>query len=110
MKTHLTLALDGQVSIVRNFVRRLTEGCCDQKTNQLSIKSMVHQMIMGGGKTAVVSPLLAMMIADGHTFVMEVVPAQLIAMNRNVMWESFSQFVRKPCARRRPVIRARIPM
>lgn len=33
-------------------------------------RSLVKQMIMGAGKTTVVSPLLALMLADGRNLVM----------------------------------------
>ena len=42
--------------MVTDFVKTLKEG-----------KSKVKQLIMGAGKTAVVTPLLALMMGDGET-------------------------------------------
>ena len=57
---------------------------------------MCHQMIMGAGKTTVVAPLLALLLADGKTLTMQAVPHALLEMSRNVMREKFSAVVRKP--------------
>lgn len=40
--------------------------------------SHCEQMIMGGGKTTVVGPLLALLLADGASLVIQVVPAALL--------------------------------
>ena len=53
-------------------------------------------MIMGAGKTTCIAPLLAMMLADGASLVMQVVPTPLLNMSRNVMWSRFIGAVRKP--------------
>ena len=34
--------------------------------------SMCHQLIMGAGKTTVIAPLLALLLGDGRTLVMQV--------------------------------------
>ncbi len=39
---------------------------------QQNNESICHQMIMGAGKTTIVGPLLAMILADAETVVMEV--------------------------------------
>jgi hypothetical protein len=59
-------------------------------------RSMCHQMIMGAGKTTVVTPLLALMLADGKSLVMQVVPHALLEFSRSVMREKFAAVVRKP--------------
>lgn len=59
-------------------------------------KSMCTQMIMGAGKTTVVTPLLALMLADGKSLVMQVVPHALLEFSRGVMREKFAAVVRKP--------------
>ena len=41
-------------------------------------QSVCHQMLMGEGKTTVISPLLALLLADGSQLVMQVVPAPLL--------------------------------
>jgi len=52
-------------------------------------------MIMGAGKTTVVAPLLALMLADGKRLVAQVVPQALLDFTRNVTRERFSAVVRK---------------
>ena len=47
-------------------------------------ESHCEQMIMGGGKTTVVGPLLALLLGDGKTLVMQVVPAALLEFSRQV--------------------------
>jgi hypothetical protein len=59
-------------------------------------QSMCHQMIMGAGKTTVVTPLLALMLADGKSLVTQVVPHALLEFSRGVMREKFAAVVRKP--------------
>ena len=61
-----------------------------------SNQSMCHQMIMGAGKTTVVTPLLALMLADGKSLVTQVVPHALLEFSRGVMREKFAAVVRKP--------------
>ena len=56
---------------------------------------MVHQMIMGAGKTTIIGPLLAI-TADGKSLVTQVVPNALLTMSRNVMWGRFCNVVVKP--------------
>ena len=66
-------------------------------TNSLrNNQSMCHQMIMGAGKTTVVTPLLALMMADGKSLVTQVVPHALLEFSRSVMREKFAAVVRKP--------------
>ena len=59
-------------------------------------ESRVHQMIMGAGKTTVVCPLLALMLGNSNTLVMQVVPVALLEFSRSVMRERFSSLLRKP--------------
>ena len=63
-----------QVGIVEMFVQTLKQG-----------RSKVKQMIMGAGKTPVVAPLLALMLADGQSLVLSVVPQALLEMSRKRM-------------------------
>ena len=58
-------------------------------------RSSVHQMIMGAGKTTVISPMLSMMLADGHSLVTQVVPQALLSMSRSVLREAFSSILSK---------------
>ena len=47
------------------------------------------------GKTTVIAPMLALMLADGKRLVTQVVPAQLLSMSRGVLRECFSNVVVK---------------
>mmetsp|Transcript_21594 Transcript_21594/g.31811 ORF Transcript_21594/g.31811 Transcript_21594/m.31811 type:complete len:2705 (-) Transcript_21594:384-8498(-) len=70
-----------QIEIVNNFVAALNEDVP---------RSKVRQMIMGAGKTTVVAPLLALMLADGKSLVLSVVPKALVEMSRTRMRETFA--------------------
>ena len=75
---------DKQVEIVNMFIKSLKSG-----------DSKVKQMIMGAGKTTVVAPLLALMLADGNSLVLSVVPNALQEMSRKRMRETFEKIVQK---------------
>lgn len=83
--TYSLMLRKSQVTLVNKFLHALKSG-----------KSMCHQMIMGAGKTTVVAPLLAMILADGKSLVTQVVPHALLDFSRGVMREKFSAVVRKP--------------
>lgn len=46
-------------------------------------------MIMGSGKTTVIGPMVALLLADGKGLVIQVVPDQLLDMSTNVMRNAF---------------------
>ena len=48
-------------------------------------RSLCHQMLMGEGKTTVISPLLALLLADGAQLLMQIVPAPLLAFSLGVL-------------------------
>ena len=73
-----------QVTMVREFAGNIRAG-----------KSIVKQMIMGAGKTTVVAPLLTLMLGDGKSLVMEVVPPALLEFSRSVMRSTFSSIMYK---------------
>jgi len=58
-----------------------------------SPQSAVHQMIMGAGKTHVVTPLLALLLADSKSLVTVVVPRSLLELSRSKLRETFSSVV-----------------
>ena len=60
---HGLLLRPSQVILVRKLLQDLREG-----------RSVCNQMIMGAGKTTVVGPLLAMLLASEKSLVVEVVP------------------------------------
>ena len=51
---------------------------------------------MGAGKTTVVGPLLAMLLANSSTLMLEVVPPALLDFSAGVLRERFSAAIRKP--------------
>ena len=83
--TYALMLRKSQVILVNKFMDALRKG-----------HSMCHQMIMGAGKTTVVTPLLALMLADGKSLVTQVVPHALLEFSRGVMREKFAAVVRKP--------------
>ena len=56
---------------------------------------IVEQMLMGGGKSTVIAPLLALTLADGSTLVMLTMPLALLRQQKAVMRATFSSIVRK---------------
>jgi hypothetical protein len=73
-----------QVEMVRDYISDLRNG-----------KSSVKQMIMGAGKTTVVCPLLALILSDGSSLVVQVVPPALLDFSRSVMRSTFSSIMHK---------------
>ena len=73
-----------QVSLVRDFVGAVSRG-----------DSSVQQMLMGAGKTTVVGPLLALILADGQSLVTQVVPSALLPMSRAVLRSRFTSLLPK---------------
>ena len=73
-----------QVDIVNDFVEQVKSG-----------NSKVKQMIMGAGKTTVVAPLLALILADGKSLLLSVVPKALLEMSRTQMRETFANIITK---------------
>ena len=57
--------------------------------------SMVRQLIMGSGKTTVVSPLLCLMLGNKRHLVVEAVPPALLEFSRSVLRSSFSCILQK---------------
>ena len=52
-------------------------------------RSMCHQLLMGEGKTTVITPLLALLLANGAQLVMSVVPSTLLAFSLGVLRSVF---------------------
>jgi len=73
-----------QVEIVNEYLDNLRNGV-----------STVKQMLMGAGKTTIVCPLLALMLGDGDTLVVQVVPPALLELSRAVMRSTFSSIMHK---------------
>ena len=73
-----------QVEMVNWFVDNVRRG-----------NSRVQQMMMGQGKTTVVGPLLALVLADGETLVTQVMPTSLLEQTRTVLRKCFSVLIPK---------------
>ncbi|KAG5495830.1 hypothetical protein JIQ42_02697 [Leishmania sp. Namibia] len=73
-----------QVEMVEWFVRNIRQG-----------QSRVQQMIMGQGKTTVVGPLLALILADGQQLVTQVMPTALLEQTRGILRRCFGVVVTK---------------
>lgn len=82
---HNLLLRPPQVKLVKKLLIEIQSG-----------KSVCHQMIMGAGKTTVVGPLLAMLLASSTCLMTEVVPNALLDFSTGVLRERFSTVVRKP--------------
>jgi hypothetical protein len=52
-------------------------------------------MIMGGGKTSVIAPVLALLLADGKRLVAQMVPDALLDHSMHEIQDKFRQIVRK---------------
>jgi hypothetical protein len=52
-------------------------------------------MLMGGGKTTVVGPLLALMLADGKRLIVQTMPPALLEQSKSTLRATFSAIVRK---------------
>lgn len=73
-----------QVEMVLDYMNALRSGT-----------GMVKQMIMGAGKTTVVCPLLTLMLGDGSSLIVQVVPPALLEFSRSVMRSTFSAIMQK---------------
>ena len=57
--------------------------------------SLVKQMIMGAGKTTVVSPLISLILAQGSFLVVQCVPPALLEMSSRIFRSTFSSVIQK---------------
>ena len=73
-----------QFELTTDFVNAATDG-----------RSLVNQMIMGQGKTTVIAPMLALLLADGKRLVSIVCPAPLLEMSRSVTRQCFANVIHK---------------
>jgi len=118
----LSATLAATISARRHFTRKLSEGVYEidprfmlfefchgiiLRQPQVTLvhkllgeiqagNSVCHQMLMGAGKTTVVGPLLAMLLANSSTMMIEVVPAALLDFSAGVLRERFSSAIVKP--------------
>lgn len=81
---HGLLLRSSQVELLRDLLNAMGES-----------RSVCKQMIMGAGKTTVVGPLLALMLATAKSLVVEVVPPALLEFSAGVLRERFGSCVKK---------------
>jgi hypothetical protein len=82
---HNLMLRGSQVQLVRDFCSAIASG----------EGGSCHQLIMGAGKTTVVGPLLALMLANGKSVVIQCQPRALLEQSRIIVRERFSALVRK---------------
>jgi len=82
---HGLILREAQVKLVHKLLDEIQGG-----------KSVCHQMLMGAGKTTVVGPLLAMLLASSSSMIIEVVPAALLDFSAGVLRERFCSAIVKP--------------
>ncbi|CAK0898464.1 unnamed protein product, partial [Prorocentrum cordatum] len=75
------------VEFCTGFLLRQRQYCISRDLAECAKKtqSVVQQMIMGAGKSTVIGPLLALMLANGETLVMVICPEALLAMSRDCL-------------------------
>ena len=81
---HNLVLREAQVELVHEFVGAVRGG-----------RPLVKQMLMGGGKTTVVGPLLALLLGDGKTLVVQTMPPALLEQSKATLRATFSSIVRK---------------
>lgn len=72
----------------RALIEEIHSSICDDR-------SIVKQMIMGAGKTTVVGPILALMLANRQNLVIQVVPPALLDFTRSILRATFSCTIQK---------------
>jgi len=82
--THNIVLRQAQVLLIREFVQAVRGG-----------QPLVKQMLMGGGKTTVVGPMLALMLGDGQTLVLQTMPQALLEQSKATLRATFSAIMRK---------------
>ena len=78
---HNLLLRKAQHGLIANFISSAKAG-----------NSLCHQMIMGSGKTTVVSPLLCLLLANEQTLITQVAPTALLEMTRSVLRQCLAGF------------------
>lgn len=95
--TNSLLLRGPQVRLVREFMDAIG---CDGQQQQTGPRAQVQQLLMGAGKTTVVAPLLALLLATPKSLVMQVVPHQLLHFSQQVFRSRFcSPFCARPVHR-----------
>ena len=64
---------------------------------------LVKQMLMGGGKSTVVGPLLSLLLGDGHTLVVQLMPPALLEQSKATLRATKLEDLPLVPPRRRPL-------
>ena len=92
--TYNLMLRQSQIELIETIMRE--HHASDTDLSAASSSGSAYQMIMGAGKTTVVGPLLALLLADGKRLVTQVVPLSLLEFSRSITRERFSAVIRKP--------------
>eukprot|EP00466_Bigelowiella_natans_P012371 jgi/Bigna1/86051/estExt_fgenesh1_pg.C_70337 len=58
-------------------------------------RAVISQMVMGSGKSSVVSPMISLLLADKKSLVVVMAPDALLVMTRDLLRERFSHIIKK---------------
>ena len=93
----------GQVSIVRGFCEAVLGETGEHNLHMIatapekqdSCHMLAQQMLMGQGKTAIITPLLCLMLSNGEMLPIVLLPDSLLEAGRTIVRSTFSNIVHK---------------
>ena len=89
---------EGQVDVVHGFMRALRpQNLAKVERGEAGgdVQLLAQQILMGQGKTAVITPLLCLVLADGEQLPIILLPEPLLDAARNIVRSSFVTVVKK---------------
>ena len=87
---------EAQVKIIGEYLEGLKDANLKLiEKGMTDIKPLAQQMLMGQGKTAVITPLLCLLLADGETLPMVLLPDSLLPAGREIVRSTFSTVILK---------------
>ena len=86
-----------QVELVNQFTGALEDPELQDKIKQDpgSVRTLGQQKLMGQGKTAIITPLLCLMLADSKSVPIVVLPDSLVEACRNILTSTLSSIIHK---------------
>lgn len=86
-----------QVRLVNEFLKALLPSNLRQidDLDPNAAHQLAQQMLMGQGKTAVITPLLCLLLADGRTLPIALLPVYLLVAARDILRSTFSTILHK---------------
>ena len=86
----------GQVTLVQDFIIALDQmRHVDVSSDATPQKNLAQQMLMGQGKTAIITPLLCLLLADGKRQPIVMLPDPLLEAGRDIVRTTFSNVIAK---------------